>query len=121
MLESPAFALDRVTGLFTDIGVPFEVLSPAQLRDRFPALDTGRYYPPKALSDEQFWADASGEIGALWTPDGGYVQDPQLAAHNLMHAAQAEGARLVLGADDRRDRDQRRARGRRPHGERRRH
>jgi sarcosine oxidase subunit beta len=98
VLESPAFALDRVTGLFTEIGVPFEVLSPAQLRDRFPALDTGRYYPPKALSDEQFWADASGEIGALWTPDGGYVQDPQLAAHNLMHAAQAEGARLVLGA-----------------------
>ena len=43
-------------------------LSPAQLRDRFPALDTGRHYPPKALSDDAFWADADGEGGALWSP-----------------------------------------------------
>ena len=97
VLESPVFAMDRVTGLFTEVGIPFERLSPAQLRERFPALDTGRYYPPRALSDDRFWDDAHGEIGALWTPDGGYVHDPQLATHNLMHAAQEEGARLVLG------------------------
>ena len=51
-----------MTGLFTDIGVPFEVLSPAQLRDRFPALDTGRYYPPRALDDERFWDGAREEV-----------------------------------------------------------
>jgi sarcosine oxidase subunit beta len=38
-------------------------------------------------------------VRALWTPDGGYVHDPQLAAQNLMHAARAEGARLVLGTE----------------------
>ena len=98
VLESPVFAMDRVTGLFAEVGIPFERLSPAQLRERFPALDTGRYYPPRALADDRFWDDASGEIGALWTEDGGYVHDPQLATHNLMHAAQADGAQLVLGA-----------------------
>ena len=118
VLESPGFALDRVTALFTDIGIPFEVLSPAQLRERFPALDTGRYYPPKALSDERSGRTPAARSRALWTPDGGYVHDPQLAAQNLMHAARAEGARLVLGADDRRDRDQRRPGYRRTHGRR---
>jgi sarcosine oxidase, subunit beta len=96
VLESPAFAMDRVTALFADVGIPHEVLTPARLRERFPALDTGRYYPPRALADDQFWADATGEVSALWTPDGGYIHDPQLATHNLMHAAQQEGARLAL-------------------------
>jgi sarcosine oxidase subunit beta len=100
VIDSPDFALGTVTALFTDVGVPHEVLSAAQLHERFPALDTGRYYPPRALSDERFWDDATGEIpAALWTPDGGYVNDPQLATQNLMHAARAEGARLVLGSE----------------------
>lgn len=97
VLESPAFAMDWVTALFGDVGIPFELLTPAQLCERFPPLDTGRYYPPRALADERFWDDASGEIGALWTPDGGYVNDPQLATHNLMHAAAAHGAQFALG------------------------
>jgi sarcosine oxidase, subunit beta len=97
VLESPVFAIDRVTGLFSDVGIPFERLPAGQLRARFPALDTGRYYPPRALADDRFWDDATGEVGALWTPDGGYIDDPQLATHNLMHAAQQEGARLMLG------------------------
>jgi sarcosine oxidase, subunit beta len=99
VIDSPDFALDRVTALFTEVGIPYEVLAAAQLRQRFPVLDTGRYYPPRALSDERFWADASGEVRALWTPDGGYVDDPQLATQNLMNAAREQGARLVLGTE----------------------
>jgi sarcosine oxidase, subunit beta len=97
VLDSPSFAMDRVIGLFSEVGVPFELLSAAELRDRFPALDTGKYYPPRALSDDRFWDGAAGEVAALWTPDGGYIQDPQLATHNLMQAAQDAGARFMLG------------------------
>jgi sarcosine oxidase, subunit beta len=97
VLDSPVFNMDRVTELFSEVGVPFELLSATRLRERFPGLDTGRYYPPRALNDERFWDDPMGEIRALWTPDGGYIHDPQLATHNLMHAAQQEGAQLALG------------------------
>jgi sarcosine oxidase, subunit beta len=97
VIESPEFPMDRVTGLFAEVGIPFERLSPAALRERFPALDTGRFYPPKAVADDRFWDDARGEIGALWTDDGGYISDPQLATHNLITAAVAQGARLELG------------------------
>ena len=58
MLESPDFAMDRVTALFAEVGVPFERLTAGELATRFPALDAGRHYPPRALADEEFWADA---------------------------------------------------------------
>lgn len=96
VLESPVFAMDRVTTLFTDVGVPFERLTARELRTRYPGLDTGRYYPPRTLDDERFWAGPEGDLGALWTPDGGYIDDPRLATQNLMHAALSEGARLRL-------------------------
>jgi sarcosine oxidase subunit beta len=99
VLESPVFAMDRVMALFADVGVPHERLTASQLLTRFPGLDVGRYYPPRALDDEAFWANASGELGALWTPDGGYIDDPQLATQNLMHAARSEGARVLLGTE----------------------
>jgi hypothetical protein len=40
VVDSPGFALDRVTALFTDVGIPYEVLSAAQLRQR---CATSRY------------------------------------------------------------------------------
>src|SRR5690242_21426987 len=39
--------------------------------------------PPRRIDDDAFWADAAGQLGALWTPDAGYVDDPALAAVNL--------------------------------------
>ncbi|MEV8425661.1 NAD(P)/FAD-dependent oxidoreductase [Streptomyces niveus] len=44
------------------------------------------------MDDDEFFADASARLGALHTPDGGFVDDPQLAAHNLATAAQRHGA-----------------------------
>jgi sarcosine oxidase subunit beta len=99
VIESPRFAIDRVTALFAEAGIPFERLTAGELRARFPALDAGRYYPPRALDDDRFWDDPAGEVGALWTPDGGYVNDPQLAAQNLMYAAKQEGARVLLRSE----------------------
>jgi len=81
--------------LFDRAGIPYEVWSPAELARRIPGIDAGRYWPPRRLDDDEFWQPASGEIGAFFTPDAGYVDDPRLAAANLMAAAQRHGARLL--------------------------
>jgi len=47
------------------------------------------------LADDGFWDPAHGRLGAFFTPDAGYVDDPRLAAANLMAAAQRHGARLL--------------------------
>ncbi|SEP47050.1 NAD(P)/FAD-dependent oxidoreductase [Amycolatopsis saalfeldensis] len=78
--------------LFDQVGVPYEEWDSATLVERVPGLDPGRYWPPRRIDDDRFWADAPGTLGGVYTPDAGYVTDPQLAAQNLAAAADAEGA-----------------------------
>ncbi|MGA6162592.1 NAD(P)/FAD-dependent oxidoreductase [Amycolatopsis magusensis] len=78
--------------LFDEIGVPYEEWDSATLAERVPGIDTGRYWPPKRLDDEEFWEDAKHSLGGVYTPDAGYLSDPSLAAVNLASAASAYGA-----------------------------
>ena len=78
--------------LFDEVGVPYEEWDTATLLERVPGLAAGRFWPPKRIDDEAFWAEPTGTLGAVHTPDAGYVTDPQLAARNLAAAAAAEGA-----------------------------
>lgn len=84
--------------LFNEVGVPFEEWSSADLRHRIPGVDVGRYWPPKRLDDDGFWRDAEDTVGGVYTPDAGFVNDPQLAAGNLAAAAQAQGAEFRFHA-----------------------
>ncbi|GAA1246093.1 FAD-binding oxidoreductase [Prauserella halophila] len=82
--------------LFDDVGVPYEEWDSATLRGRIPGIDAGRHWPPKRIDDERFWDEPRGELGAVYTPDAGYVGDPQLAAQNLATAAAHHGAQFRL-------------------------
>lgn len=84
------------TDLLARAGVPFEVWDAATLAARLPAVDPGRHHPPKRVDDPAFWDDAHGEVGGVFTPDAGFVDDPQLAAANLADAAVRRGATLLL-------------------------
>ncbi|HZN15764.1 MAG TPA: FAD-dependent oxidoreductase [Acidimicrobiales bacterium] len=92
ILEMPGLDMGRIRGLLARAGVPFEDWDAAAIRARVPALDAGRFWPPRLPNDAEFWADPAGELSAFFTPDAGFVDDPQLAAHNLMVAAKAQGA-----------------------------
>jgi sarcosine oxidase, subunit beta len=94
VLDTPGSNRDVVLALFDAAGVPYEEWDADMVAARVPGLDTGRYFPPRAVADERFWAAASGHLGAYYTPDAGFVDDPQLAAHNLMVAATAHGAQF---------------------------
>lgn len=82
--------------LFDRVGVPYEQWDADRLAERVPGLDAGRHWPPKRLEDPRFWDDARERLGAVYTPDGGYVSDPQLAAVNLADAAARRGATFLL-------------------------
>jgi len=87
---------ERVLPLFDRVGVPYECWDAETIRQRVPGMDPGRYAPPKPVTDAAFWADADGELGAYYTPDGGFIDDPQLAARNLMAAAKRRGTEVQL-------------------------
>ncbi|HJL77465.1 MAG TPA: FAD-dependent oxidoreductase [Acidimicrobiales bacterium] len=90
----------KVRALWQELGIPFEDWTLADLAERMPLLDHGRYGPPRRPDDPHFWDDADGTItGAIFTPDAGYVSDPQLSCHNLQRAAEASGGEFWFNAE----------------------
>jgi glycine/D-amino acid oxidase-like deaminating enzyme len=98
MLDVEGLPWERSAALFTEVGVRHEHWDAATLADRVPGIDTGSWFPPRPVTDDAFFDDPAGQLGALWTPDAGYVDDPRLAAANLLHAAQARGAQARFGS-----------------------
>jgi sarcosine oxidase subunit beta len=94
MLDAPLASKERVLAMFDEIGVPYEDWDTATLTTRVPGIDSGRFWPPKRLDDDAFWADPDGQLGAFFTPDAGFVDDPQLAVVNLAAAAARRGVRF---------------------------
>jgi sarcosine oxidase, subunit beta len=92
VLDTPVAPLNRVVALLTQVGVPFEEWDALALRSHVTGIDSGAYWPPKSLDDDAFYDEATRSLGAIFMPDAGFVNDPQLAAHNLMAAAQRRGA-----------------------------
>ncbi len=76
-----------------DLNVPVEEWGIDQIRERLPFVDPSRFTPAKTHDDPEFGKPVGGEIyGAAFFPTAGYVNDPQLSAHNLQRAAEAKGA-----------------------------
>jgi glycine/D-amino acid oxidase-like deaminating enzyme len=84
---SPVQNAEGVLRLFDRAGVPYEQWDEHRMAAEFPQIDTGRYFPPVPVSSEEFWKEPTGAVACYWTPDAGFVDDPQFAAHNLMAAA----------------------------------
>ena len=84
---------------FDALGVPYEIWDRDEAAARLGFFDLSRFGPPKRITDPEFWAEPTGQLrGALWTPEAGYIGDPQLAAHNLRLAAESAGAEFRFGA-----------------------
>lgn len=96
MLDVPVISWDNTVELFTRAGIPFELWDSQTLKARLPGIDNGKYWPPKPVKSDEFWSDSVGELGGIYTPDGGYVSDPLLATENLATSAENEGVNFVM-------------------------
>ena len=92
MTDVPIFNMQRSVDLFIRAGIPHRVVDAAGMAELVPGIDTGRYWPNKRVDDPAFWHDAASQLSGMFTPDGGYVDDPALAAHNMADAARRAGA-----------------------------
>ena len=91
MLDAPVISGEKTSQLFDSVGVPYEVWNSLDLSKSVTGIDVGKYWPPKTLSDDAFWEDAKDSLGAIYTPNGGYIDDPLLATENLAQAAISAG------------------------------
>lgn len=82
------------------LGVNYEEWDAAELARRCPIYDVSAFYPPKLPEDPAFHAPSERELeGAVFTPQAGYVSDPQLATHNIQRAAEAAGATFLFRSE----------------------
>ncbi|HUA03309.1 MAG TPA: FAD-dependent oxidoreductase [Solirubrobacteraceae bacterium] len=109
LLKSATGHHEKVLRHYRELGVEYEEWGLDELRTRMPIYDVRAFWPPKRPSDKRFWEEPEAELdGAIFTPGSGYVNDPQLATHNLQRAAESEGARFLFRSEVvaiRRDKD----------------
>jgi sarcosine oxidase subunit beta len=93
-LKSPANGfLKSTVKLMAEIGCPYEEWSAQEVLERMPGVVLDSFGEAKAIDDPSFGEPAGPPLpGGVFFPDGGYVNDPQLASHNLQRAAEAAGA-----------------------------
>jgi sarcosine oxidase subunit beta len=89
--------LEKVARLVASLDIPHEHWDADHIRERLPIYDLHRFGPPRPLDDEAFGQPSGGEIGGgIFFPTAGYINDPQLASHNLQRAAEAVGATFLF-------------------------
>lgn len=86
---------DRIKANFDKVGVPYDEWDLATLQSRVPVADFHSFYPPRRPDDPTFYDESDEWLnGAAFTPDSGYIGDPQLATQNVECAARAVGAQF---------------------------
>lgn len=90
----------RVKMLWDELGIPHEVWDTDTIKARCPYIDPSLFGPPTRPDNEAFWKDPAGAIErGYFTPDAGYVSDPQLSCHNLQRGAEGRGATFWFNAE----------------------
>jgi sarcosine oxidase subunit beta len=99
LLKSATGHHEKVLEHYRALGVEFEEWDKPELARRMPIYEQSAFWPPKRPDDPHFWDEPSGQLdGAVFTPGSGYVNDPQLATHNIQRAAEAHGAEFLFRA-----------------------
>jgi sarcosine oxidase, subunit beta len=100
LLKSSTGHDKKVLEHYRELGVEFEEWDTKTLAEKMPIYDTHAFWPPKRPDDPHFWDEPERELeGAIFTPGSGYVNDPQLATHNLQRAAEAKGGEFLFRAE----------------------
>jgi sarcosine oxidase subunit beta len=83
----------KVKDNFDRVGVKYEEWDLPTLQKKIPVSDFRSFYPPRRPEDPNFLEESNKWLeGACYTPESGYVGDPQLAAQNVECAARSNGA-----------------------------
>lgn len=92
--------LKNVMASLDELHVVYEDLDAAGMRGKLSLLDTRSYGPPVVPDDPRFGEPTGGDVpGAIYVPESGYVNDPQLSCHNVQRACEAQGGEFRFNAE----------------------
>lgn len=100
LLKSDDGLWPKVVTHYQRLSIPYEDWNTGDLARHVPFYDVHRFGPPATLGNPEFFREPPENdvlLGALFSPEAGYVHDPQLATRNLYQAACNLGAEFVFG------------------------
>jgi len=90
--------MNKSCAIMDELNIPYEHWSPSKISSHLPSFDPKCYAPAQLRSNPNFGEPSSGKISEeVYFPAGGYVNDPQLATHNLQNAAESNGSEFMFG------------------------
>ena len=100
LIKSQGHDWQKVKKHYDAVGVEYEEWTVDQVVEAVPVYDLHEHWPVKRPEDDAFWEESDTMLeGALFCPEGGYVNDPELSAHNIMRAAESKGAEFLFNAE----------------------
>ncbi|MDM8540229.1 FAD-dependent oxidoreductase [Desulfococcaceae bacterium HSG9] len=100
LLKSDGHDWRKVQKNYDAVGVKYEELTIEQVKEKASIYELDKFWPVKRPEDPSFFDEPTEMLeGALFCPEGGYVNDPALSAHNIMRAAEAKGAEFIFNAE----------------------
>ena len=100
LLKSQGHDWRKVKKHYDAVGVKYEEWSVDKIKEMVPVYDLHEFWPVRRPEDPEFFNESSQMLeGGLFCPEGGYVNDPELSAHNIMRATEAKGGEFLFNAE----------------------
>jgi sarcosine oxidase subunit beta len=100
LIKSQGHDWRKVKKHYDAVGVDYEEWDNETILKHVPVLDLHEFWPVRRPEDPAFWEEPTQMLeGALFCPEGGYVNDPALSVHNIMRAAETKGATFLFNAE----------------------
>jgi len=91
---------EHVMARLDDLKVAYEELGPEELEEFLPFIDPHHFGPPVLAEDPRFCQPSDKVIaGAIYVPESGYINDPQLACHNQQRGCEGYGGEFLFNTE----------------------
>ena len=92
--------LRRVMASLDELQITYEELDPGAMKEFLPCLDTRQFGPPVTRDDARFGQPTGDSVaGAIYIPESGLINDPQLSCHNVQRACEARGGEFRFNVE----------------------
>ena len=91
--------LKKVIQRADELNIPYKEWDAKDIKKNLPIVDTHKFGPVKLPTNPEFGKHNENNLrGSVFFPTAGYVNDPQLSAHNLQRAAENKGAEFKFNS-----------------------
>ena len=91
--------LKKVIRLANELKIPYKTWSPKKIKSILPIADLNEFGPVKPIKDKMFGKHNNKLLkGAVFFPNGGYINDPQLATQNLQNSTEKKGGEFLFNS-----------------------